>query len=207
MKWKAIVTVVVMLAVLGLVAGLGYHGYSRLEVSASRPTSPIERFGFDFDREGGSALDTLRNLTFDDWVKLVALIIEGVEVEATVTMQNRTFVPLYVPAIDHQIYLEGHRFGTPVRTPSILLHSWEKREIPVSITLTLGDVPPAVLALLHSTVSGGKVDLTVESTARWGLLTFKRTTVMTITVPMLPIPGLPEAGSQELAASVAAAGP
>ena len=203
MTWRAIVTVVVMLAVLGLVAGLGYHGYSRLEVTATRPTSVVEQF----EVEHGSVLDTLKSFTVDDWVKLIALAIEGVKVEATVSMHNRTFVPLYIPAIDHQIYLEGHRFGSPVRTPSIVLHSWEKREIPVSVTLTLADLPPAALALLHSEVSGGKVDLTVESTAKVGLLTYKKTTTLTITVPQLPIPGLSDSGSLELAASVPATGP
>lgn len=207
MKWKAIVTVVVFLAVLGLIAGLGYHGYGRLEVTASRPTSPIEQFGFDFDMEDGSPLDRLGNLTSDEWVKLVALVIEGVEVEVTVTMENRSFVPLYVPGIDHQVYLEGHSFGTPVHTPSIVLHSWEKREIPVKITLTLGDAVPALLALMHATVSAGRIDVTIESTAKVGVFTYKRTTEMTFTVPDLPIPGLSDTGALELAGCVAAAGP
>jgi hypothetical protein len=88
-------------------------------------------------------------------------LILGVTANATVDVHNYTFVPLYLPAMEHQLSVGGDPVGSPMSTPSVWLGPWGKDSVDVSTYIPREELPGLIVEYL---LSGGNVTMTVEST-------------------------------------------
>jgi hypothetical protein len=144
--------------VVGIIISLASYGYGSIEVKSSGNSTLV----FEYEGE----IDTLRDL----------LRPESVTVETIVDVHNNSFVPLYIPALEHNLSLNGKPFCDTVYTESIWLGSWGNETVPVQTSIPGNALPLIFLQYIQEYVqSGGSVDITVQSTASIVGVTVTRT--------------------------------
>jgi hypothetical protein len=155
--WAAVILVAVVVAVVAL----AFYGYTGLDVEPGTE----------------SILTVHRN---PDW-KLGSgePLIEGVTVDTTADIRNTTFVPLYLPEMEHALYIGDEYIGDAERTPSMWLGPWAKNPMPVSGYVPREALPAVIVALIES---GGNIDVTVKSTATVAGVTVTQTEVVTFSI-------------------------
>ena len=141
-----------VLLILGMVAGiiisLASYGYGSIEVKSSGNSTLV----FEYEGEIEALRDLLRP--------------ESVTVETTVDVHNNSFVPLYIPALEHNLSLNGKPLCDTVYTESIWLGPWGNETVPVQTSIPGNALPLIFLQYIQEYIqSGGNVDITVQSTA------------------------------------------
>jgi hypothetical protein len=116
-------------------------------------------------------------------------LIRGMTANATVDVRNSTFVPLYLPAMEHQMSVGGEPVGSPLSTPSMWLGPWGKDSMEVSTYIPREELPGLIMEYL---LSGGDIDMTVESTGEVAGYTITRTQTVPYVVsnPVLSLRGV-----------------
>lgn len=156
---RKFIRVLLILAVIaGIIVGLAYYGYGSIEVKTSGNRTLLLEYNED--------IDSLRDL----------LLPESVTIEMTVDVHNTSFVPLYIPALEHNLSIKGKPLGSTVYTQSIWLGPWGNETIPVSTSIP-GDVLPRIFLqyIQEYIYSRGSVDITMQTTARIAGITLTRT--------------------------------
>ncbi len=148
---KALWIFLILAVVTGVVIGMIVYGYSSVEVDSSGNSTLV----LELDKDRGR---------FDP-------LIESVTVETTVDVHNNSFVPLYIPAMEHNMSMNGKPIGSPIHTPSMWIGSWGNESVSVSTSIPREALPGIILGYI---VSGGDVDITVQSTARIAGFTLTR---------------------------------
>lgn len=144
--------------VVGIIISLASYGYASIEVNSSGNSTMV----FEYEGDVDSLLDLLTP--------------ESVTVETTVDVHNNSFVPLYIPALEHNLSISGKSLGSPVYTQSIWLGPWGNETVPVSTSIPGNALPRILLQYIKEYIqSGGSLDITVQSTARVAGVTLSRT--------------------------------
>jgi hypothetical protein len=149
--WVAVILVAVVVAVFTV----AFYGYTGLDV------------------EPGT--DSTLTVQLNQGWPLIA----GVQVDTTADIRNTTFVPLYLPEMEHALYFGDEYIGDAERTPSMWLGPWAKKPMPVSGFVPREALPAVILALIES---GGSIDITVKSTATVAGVTVTQTDIVTFSV-------------------------
>ena len=155
----------IFVAVIVAIVGLAVYGYTSLEVEQS----------------GQSMLVVEINR---DWRSSQGPLIRGVTAETTIDVRSSTFTPLYVPAMEHQLWIGGEPVGSPLQTPVMWLRPWGNRSLAVSTFIPREELPGLVGVYL---LSGGDIDITVESsgTVAGSSVTWTQTVPFTVSNPTL----------------------
>ena len=152
---RAVWSAVIVVAVVAAVFVLAFYGYTGLDV------------------EPGT--DSTLTVQLNDGWPLIA----GIQVDTTADIHNATFVPLYLPQMEHALYVGDEYIGDAERTPSMWLGPWAKKPMPVSGFVPRAALPAVVLALIES---GGSIDITVKSTATVAGVTVTKTDIVTFSI-------------------------
>ena len=169
------IVLLILLVLAGATAGLAYYGYSNLEVEFGEFTGLQPEFSIDAD----SLREAMEGLTVLEKLSVLRQYLDEVGIEATGELHNSTFVPLYIPPLDHELYVDGELLGGPVHTESMWLGSQETLSVPVEVRMPVAELPPRVIQLVYS---GGSIDVTVESAGMVGPFPVSTTSVVSITV-------------------------
>ncbi len=153
--WAAVIFV----AVVGAGFGVAFYGYNGLDVVPGTESTLTVRLNPDWPDSG----------------RLIA----GVEVDTTADIRNTTFLPLYLPEMDHSLYVGDEYIGDAERTPSMWLEPWGKEPMPVSAFVPREALPAVILALISS---GGSIDITVKSTVTVAGVTVTQTDTVAFSV-------------------------
>jgi len=148
---KALWAFLILAVVTGVILGMVFYGYSSVEVDSSGNSTLV----LDLDKDRGR---------FDPLIK-------SVTVETTVDVHNNSFVPIYIPAMEHNMSINGKPVGSPIHTPSMWIGSWGNESVPVSTSIPREALPGIILGYI---ISGGNIDITVQSTARIAGFTLTR---------------------------------
>ena len=155
---KFIWVLLILGMVVGIVISLASYGYGSIEVKSSGNSTLV----FEYEGE----IDALRDL----------LRPESVAIVTTVDVHNNSIVPLYIPALEHNLSLNGKPLCDTVYTDSIWLGPWGNETVPVSTSIPGNELPGIMLQYIQEYIqSGGNVDITVQSTASIAGVTVSRT--------------------------------
>jgi len=155
--WAAVILVAVVVAVFVL----AFYGYTGLDVEPGTESILTVQRNPDWKPGSGERL------------------IAGIQVDTTADIHNTTFVPLYLPEMEHALYIGDEYIGDAERTPSMWLGPWAKKPMPVSGFVPRDALPDVVKALIES---GGSIDITVKSTAEVAGVTVTQTEVITFSI-------------------------
>lgn len=150
---------VILVAAVGAAFGVAFYGYTGLDVEPGTE----------------STLTVQLNPDWPDSGRLIA----GVEVDTTADIRNTTFLPLYLPEMEHALFVGDEHIGDADRTPSMWLGPWAKKPMPVSGFVPREALPAVILALIRS---GGSIDITVKSTATVAGVTVTQADTVTFSV-------------------------
>jgi len=154
--WGAVVAVGVVVAVVAF----AFYGYNNLEVEPGTESTLVVQVNPDW-RPGSGPL------------------VEGVRFDGTADIHNTTFVPLYLPQMEHALYVGEEYIGDAEPTPSMWLGPWAKKPMPVSGFVPREALPAVLVALI---TSGGSIDITVKSTANVAGVSVTQTDVVTFSI-------------------------
>ena len=155
---KYIWILLIMAIVIGIIISIASYGYGGVGVDSSGNSTMI----FEYEGEIEKLRDLLRP--------------ERVAIETTVDVHNNTIVPLYIPAMEHNLSLNGKPLCDTVYTDSIWLGPWGNETVPVSTSIPGNELPSIMLQYIQEYLqSGGNVDITVQSKARIAGITITRT--------------------------------
>ncbi|UCC60780.1 MAG: hypothetical protein JSW38_06015 [Dehalococcoidia bacterium] len=155
---KFIWVLLILAVAVGIIISLASYGYGSVGVNSSGNSTLI------FEYEGD--VDSLRDLLKPD----------NVAIETTVDVHNNSIVPVYIPALEHNLSLNDRPLCDTVYTPSIWLGPWGNATVPVSANIPGNALPRVMLQYIQEYVkTGGSVDVKVQSTARIAGITLTRT--------------------------------
>jgi hypothetical protein len=159
--WRRLALVVIIIvAVLGSTAALARYAYNSVDVEQSGDSTVT----IDFNR---------------DWPFSSRGLIEGVTFNATVEIRNATVFMLWMPSLHHELFVDDEYIGRAAPNPSMWLGPRDEKRVPVSAYVSGDALPLVVLELI---LSGGSIDIRVQSTGKVAGITVKNTTVVTAVV-------------------------
>jgi hypothetical protein len=166
-----------VLLIIGLliisVAGVAIYGYGSLKTDfTTSEFSP--RIGVP---SGSSLAQGFLNLLSGDWRSAFGGVLQdsfkGLEVEGDLTFYNPTFAPVYIPAMTHQVKIEGELCRQAIETPAGWLSAGASRTDPFALFIDADDLPEIALESLRE---NGEVDVEVVSKIPVGPFTLTKTT-------------------------------
>ncbi|MBE0481855.1 MAG: hypothetical protein IBX68_12880, partial [Dehalococcoidia bacterium] len=159
------IALLVLLVLAGIAAGLGAYGYSSLDATFEMTSLEPKYAG-----NTGSILSALWQAYISG--RPISEILEGLTIAGTVHIHNNSFVPVWIPESDHRVYLGDKAVGDTVHTPAMGLSVREVKTVDISMTIPADDLPDIALEYI---LSGGKIEVSVESTFEIASFTFSRT--------------------------------
>ena len=154
----------VILSVLLAFVGLIVYSYSALQIRFNGVQSIRPEFKVDAETlvQGGLALFV------GDPFGAAAAAFEGVEVSGELVFSNESFVPIYVPATEHRVYLAGQELAKSAETNGFWLMPRSDRKELFKVLLTTEQIPEAAFSIL---VTGGNTDIELKSPLELGPIT------------------------------------
>lgn len=165
--WRFVI-LVVFLAIVGV--GVTGYGYSRLETSRVGSLSIQPAFRVSV---GSITSGVFQAIIGNPLGGAVGAVIEGARFTGSAEFANHSFVPLYVPALEHQILVQGEPAGDPFKTESFVLNPGGTEVVPFSFVVPVEDL--GALAI-QSIVSGGTLSATLETSVGFGSIAVTKTT-------------------------------
>jgi hypothetical protein len=109
-----------------------------------------------------------------------------VDIDTTVHVRNQSFVPLFIPSLEHNLSIGGEPIGDPIHTPSFWLSPGGNTTVSVTSSVPREQLPAVILQYMFS---GGNPEITVESTTEIVGISVTRTQTVefTITNPIIHI--------------------
>ncbi len=169
-SWFLIIPGVVLLLVV-MLAALAFYGYRRLAISVRSV-----RVFPEFQVNPASIVGGLVNLLTRNFVSAAGGFIKGIKVSGQLTCFNRSRLPLYLPATEHEVLIEGTPCPGIIRIGAFWLKAGASRTFPVRIHLGKDSIPQ--VALVGLTRRGG-VNIEICSRAKLGPFSYRRRTRFT----------------------------
>jgi hypothetical protein len=164
-----------------LLAVLAFLSYRRLSVTI-KPISAFPEFKFKLASMIGSVVSFIAR----NFVSAAGGFVSGVKLNGQVIIQNHSFIPLYFPAIEHQVSIGGKSCLNTVCTRSLWLKPGASVTLPVTLTVGTSDIPDVALdGLTH----GGAIAVEVTSRMNLGSISLLKITRVSVNRPRaLPKP-------------------
>jgi hypothetical protein len=158
----------VLVVFAALLTVIAIYGYKRLVVSFTSL-----RIYPEFRVNRSSLLGALVGVVTRNFVSAAGGFIKGVKVEGKINALNSGRVPLFLPASEHEVVVEGKPVPRTVRIAAFWLKPGAARVFPIYITLDKDQLPGVALGVL---TRGGKIDIEIRSRARLGPFSYAKTT-------------------------------
>ena len=173
-SWFLMVLGLIALLAIVLVA-LAAFCYSRLTISLkSVRVSP------EFQVNPASVIGALFSLVTRSFISAAGGLIKGVRLDGQINCLNHCILPLFIPAIEHEVLIEGRRCLKTIHTGALWLKPGAGKVLPINITLSTGDIPQVALGgLTH----GGDIHIEIQSRLTLGPLSYLRITSLTPNIP------------------------
>ena len=170
--WAWILVAITLLLLAIAAAGyLAYRDYKKLRVNfTSLRVYP------EFHVTGESILGAVVGVLTRSFAGAATEFIKGVKVCGKINLVNTGRLPLYFPASEHQVKIEGKPYFEVFKFGSFWLKAGAARVFPVSVRLGKEYVPQMALKLL---TRGGKLNIEIHSIAAFGPFKYVRTTKIT----------------------------
>lgn len=151
--------ILLMVALLAVV-GTGF-GYSKLEVTrvGSFGVAPAVRTDL------GSIGSALLNAFSGDAVGAAAAVIEGVRFVGIIEISNDSFLPVYIPGMEHQVFVQRIPTTTSFETPGGLLSPSESSEIPFDFVVPARQLAEAAISVI---LAGGEINMALDTSVGFG---------------------------------------
>jgi len=150
-----VLIVVFVLLLIGAEFGLTAYGYSQLQTDLQ-----IQECSPKIDATAKSGVSAINRIT-------------GLNVEGLVVFKNPSFVPLYIPTINHEIAIEGKKCQSVIQTKTMAVAPNGTVSQPISLQISSHDLPELVL---HPLANGGRIHIKIVSKLSLGGYSFTRTT-------------------------------
>ncbi len=160
MRRRIVWAIVIIAVLICAAAALGFHGYSSVGIK--------------------SAGDGWLTVEFNpDWPGTGQRPVAGVSVNLTVDVRNSTFVTLWSPKLDHDVFIGDEYITSTEPTPSMFVGPWARKSVPVYAFVPRGALTRAILELI---TSGGSVEMRLVSTGKVAGITITYTSTASVTV-------------------------
>jgi hypothetical protein len=156
-----IVTVLVILIV--ATVALGAYGYSKLETEFD-----ASNFSPEINTSPENVIYTIVDILSFNYLEAAIDLIDGVRIDGTLRFTNNSFIPLYIPEMEHQVYIEGHQCKEKFNTPSFWLGPSSHQDEAINLLVGLEDVPEILLQVL---ANGGTSNVKIYSEFTLGTFT------------------------------------
>jgi len=127
----------------------------------------------EFEFSTGAVLRALVGVVTRNYTQAAGGLLKGLKVEGIIVCTNQSFTPLYLPATEHKISVEGSLCPCEVRLPAFWLKPHAARSFPVSVALNNECLPQVAIAVLSGK---GVVRVEVRTRAKIGLFSYNRVT-------------------------------
>ena len=176
------ITVIALIVVL-----LVLFSYRRLTFTL-KPISAFPEFKFKLASLIGSVVSFIAR----NFVSAAGGFVSGLKLNGQIIIHNHSFMPLYFPAIEHEVSIGGKSCLNTVCTRALWLRPGASVTLPVTLTVGMGDIPDVAMdGLTH----GGAIAVEIKSKVTLGSFSLLKTTRTTTKRPgSLPQPaGEPKA--------------
>lgn len=165
--YLALVVILIVVAIVGAEA----YGYSQLQTSfQAQQCSPIlNTLSFQ------SILSTIYSIVKGDLIGLISSIVTGLNVQGVITLNNPSFVPLYIPTMNHKVTIDGKECQNIVQTEAMWIAPYSDKSQAFSLQVSLGDLPGIALSTL---ANGGAIEITIVSEIPLGSFSITKTTLV-----------------------------
>jgi hypothetical protein len=173
--WSFFSWFLIVLGFIALIAifilGLAVYSYRRLVITVkSFSSSP------DFKLKPTSVIGSLVNVITGNYVAAVAGFVNGVNLHGEIACINHSFVPLYLPGIEHKVSIGGRSCLNAFHTNAKWLWPGASNTIPIDMTISTNDIPQVALAgITH----GGVIGIEMQSTVTLGHFSYLKITSIT----------------------------
>ena len=124
-----------------ILVALTIYSYRKLEITFKyNSVSP------DFNFKPTSVIGSIFSAITGTLVSAAGGFVNGVRLDGQVTCLNHSFLPLYLPDIEHEVLIDGKSCMNVVRTYALWLKPRASETIPINMTLTTSDLPQVALA-------------------------------------------------------------
>ena len=154
----AFIVVLTFVILIAVGVGLTANAYSNLETDFR--TSSVSP---DVDVSLGSISSMLLNIATGNFLGAAIAPLKGVIIEGQIIFQNNSFIPLYLPRMEHAIKLEGQPSENSAPTQAGWLSPHETKLEPFHIEIGKAAIPTIVLGAL---ANGGQIRVDVDSSFR-----------------------------------------
>jgi len=134
--------IILLVLLVGAEAGLTTYGYGQLQTSFE-----IQECSPEIDvaaKPGVSAVNRIR----------------GLNVEGVAVFTNPSFVPLYIPAMRHEVAIEGKKSGNVIHTRAMAVAPNSSVSQSISLQISRHDLPKLAL---HPLTNGGTIHIRIVS--------------------------------------------
>ena len=169
------IVLVVLIIIGGIVIGVAAYGYSNVKIQFSGVTGIQPQYATDL----GSILAALGQVALGNWLGAAKQFVSGVTIEGTIDFINPNIIPLWIPTMEHKLYIGGESIGTTIKTSSMWLGARTHKSVPVRTTIAVDDLPSILVEYIYS---GGSLDVSIESSIRMGTFSFSKTSKVTASV-------------------------
>jgi len=166
------VAVIFLLAVATI--ALGVYGYNQLETDFD-----ATNFSPEINTSPENIISTIVDILTFNYLEAAIDLIDGVRIDGTLSFSNNSFIPLYIPEMEHQVYIEGQQCQEKFRTPSFWLGPSSYRDQKISLLVDLEDVPEILLQVL---VNGGTSNVQIYSEFSLGTFTIVKESTKSFSV-------------------------
>lgn len=147
--------------VLIIIAGLGFWGYARLGTDFnSHQISP------EIEVSGRSVITSVISAAERDWLGTFESYLKGVNIKGTITFHNPSPVPIYLPDMEHNVFIEGKECENPIRIGSLWLGPRATRTKSFDALVITKDLPDLAVAAL---ARGGTLNIKTETKTSLGV--------------------------------------
>jgi hypothetical protein len=152
--------IIVITFILAIVIGTQIYGYSSLKTDFSA-TGVSPQYNTDLD----SIVESILNIFNGNFLDAASLFIQGLNIEGSLVLTNDSFIPIYLPAMEHEIMLNGIPTQNLIQTDSMWLAPKSTHSETFQILIDTADLPQVILNLL---ANGGNIDIAIDSSASLG---------------------------------------
>jgi len=172
---RFIITAVVVIILLAVATvALGAYGYNQLETDFD-----ATNFSPEINTSLGNIIDTITDILTFNYLEAAIDLIDGVRIDGTLSFSNNSFIPLYIPEMEHQVYIEGQQCQEKFRTPSFWLGPSSHQNQTISLLVDIEDVPDILLQVL---VNGGTSNVKIYSEFSLGTFTIVKESTKSFSV-------------------------
>jgi LEA14-like dessication related protein len=158
--------IVIVILIIAIAIGTQVYGYSSLQTDFNASgVSP------QFNTSVSSIAQSVINVFSGNLLGAASSLIKGLNVEGSLVLKNNSFVPIYLPDMEHTVSLNGIQTQGIIPTDSMWLAPRGSHTEPFAVLIDKADLSQVVLNLL---ANGGNIEISVDSSASIGGFTITK---------------------------------